>query len=40
MISHTSKFAIMRVGRVDGEPDAKLDAFADAAKAAKIDISA
>jgi 2-dehydropantoate 2-reductase len=39
VISHTSKFAIMRVGRVDGKPDAKLNAFADAAKSAKIDIT-
>ena len=38
VISHTSKFAMMRCGRVDGRPDAKLQAFADAAKAAKIDI--
>ena len=39
VISHTSKFAMMRCGRVDGRPDAKLQAFADAAKAAKIDIT-
>ena len=39
VISHTSKFAIMRVGRIDGRPDAKVDAFAAAAKAAKIDIT-
>jgi 2-dehydropantoate 2-reductase len=39
VISHTSKFAIMRVGRVDGRPDARLDAFADAANAAKLDVS-
>jgi 2-dehydropantoate 2-reductase len=39
VISQTSKFAIMRCGRVDGRPDPRLNAFADAAKAAKIDIS-
>ena len=39
VISHTSKFAMMRCGRVDGRPDAKLNAFADAAKAAKLDVS-
>jgi 2-dehydropantoate 2-reductase len=38
VVSHTSKFAIMRCGRIDGEPDAKLAAFVDAAKAAHIDI--
>ena len=35
---HTSKFAILRCGRMDGKPDAKLDAFVAAAKAAGIDI--
>jgi 2-dehydropantoate 2-reductase len=35
---HTSKFAVLRCGRMDGRPDAKLDAFVAAAKAAKIDI--
>ena len=35
---HTSKFATMRVGRMDGKPDARLAAFVDAAKAANIDI--
>jgi 2-dehydropantoate 2-reductase len=35
---HTSKFATMRVGRMDGKPDAKLSAFVEAAKAANIDI--
>jgi len=35
---HTSKFAIMRCGRIDGKPDAKLDEFVAAAKAANIDI--
>ena len=39
VIAHTSKFAIMRVGRVDGRPDGKLNAFADAGKAAKLDVS-
>ena len=38
MIRHTSQFATMRVGRIDGKPDAKLAAFVDAAKAANIDI--
>ena len=35
---HTSKFATMRVGRMDGTPDARLAAFVEAAKAANIDI--
>ena len=39
VISHTSKFAILRCGRVDGRPDEKLDAFAAAAKSANIDIT-
>ena len=38
VMRHTSKFATMRVGRMDGKPDAKLAAFVDAAKAAGIDI--
>jgi 2-dehydropantoate 2-reductase len=38
VVRHTSKFAIMRCGRIDGAPDAKLAAFVDAAKAANIDI--
>ena len=38
VMRHTSKFATMRVGRMDGKPDAKLAAFVDAAKAANIDI--
>jgi 2-dehydropantoate 2-reductase len=38
VVSHTSKFAMMRCGRIDGAPDAKLAAFVDAAKAANIDI--
>jgi 2-dehydropantoate 2-reductase len=35
---HTSKFATMRCGTIDGTPDAKLAAFVEAAKAAGIDI--
>ena len=35
---HTSKFATMRCGRMDGAPDAQLNAFVAAAKAANIDI--
>jgi 2-dehydropantoate 2-reductase len=38
MMMHTSKFATLRCGRMDGSTDAKLDAFVEAAKAAKIDI--
>jgi 2-dehydropantoate 2-reductase len=38
VVSHTSKFAMMRCGRIDGAPDAKLAAFVEAAKAANIDI--
>jgi 2-dehydropantoate 2-reductase len=38
VVSHTSKFAMLRCGRIDGKPDEKLNAFADAAKAAQIDI--
>jgi 2-dehydropantoate 2-reductase len=39
VIKHTSDFAQLRCGRVDGRPDAKLSAFTDAAKAAGIDIT-
>ncbi|GIK81456.1 MAG: 2-dehydropantoate 2-reductase [Pseudorhodoplanes sp.] len=39
VISHTSPFATMRIGRVDGRPDAALAAFTDAAKAAGLDIT-
>jgi len=39
VIQHTSSFARMVVGRPDKKPDAKLQAFVDAAKAAKIDIT-
>ena len=38
VMKHTSKFATMRTGRMDGKPDAKLNAFVEAAKAANIDI--
>jgi 2-dehydropantoate 2-reductase len=38
LMRHTSKFATMRVGRMDGKPDAKLAAFVAAAKAAGLDI--
>lgn len=38
VIAHTSDFAQMRCGRVDGKPDDKLAAFVTAAKAAKVDI--
>jgi 2-dehydropantoate 2-reductase len=38
VMRHTSKFATMRVGRMDGKPDAKLEAFVDAAKKAGSDI--
>jgi 2-dehydropantoate 2-reductase len=39
VITHTSPFAQLRCGRVDGKPDATLEAFTDAAKAAGIDIT-
>ncbi|MET0866517.1 MAG: 2-dehydropantoate 2-reductase [Pseudorhodoplanes sp.] len=39
VIAQTSPFARMRCGRMDGKPDAMLEAFADAAKAANIDIA-
>ena len=39
VVSHTSDFAQMRCGRVDGKPDDKLAAFADAAKTAGVDIA-
>jgi 2-dehydropantoate 2-reductase len=38
VVRHTSKFAIMRCGRIDGRPDTRLAAFVEAAKAAHIDI--
>ena len=39
MIRHTSPFARMRCGRIDGRDDAQLSAFADAANRAGIDIT-
>jgi 2-dehydropantoate 2-reductase len=39
MIRHTSQFARMRCGRIDGRDDAQLSAFADAAHGAGIDIT-
>lgn len=39
VISHTSQFAQIRCGRIDGRSDPALDAFAGAAKAAGIDIT-
>ena len=38
VMRHTSKFATMRCGRMEGTPDPKLAAFVEAAKAANIDI--
>jgi 2-dehydropantoate 2-reductase len=38
VIKHTSHFAKLRYGRTDKKPDAVLQAFTDAGKAAKIDI--
>lgn len=35
---HTSRFATLRCGTIDGKPDLRLDAFVAAAKAAGIDI--
>ena len=39
VISHTSQFAKMVCGRIDGQPDAQLAAFTAAAKEAGIDIA-
>ena len=39
VISHTSAFATIRCGRTDGRPDPLLQHFAEAAKAAGIDIT-
>jgi 2-dehydropantoate 2-reductase len=39
VVSHTSQFAQLRCGRVDGAPDAQLTALADAAQAAGVDIA-
>jgi 2-dehydropantoate 2-reductase len=38
VIKHTSQFAKMRYGRADKKPDAQLQAFTDAGKAAKLDV--
>lgn len=38
VIKHTSHFAKMRYGRADKKPDAMLQAFTDAGKAAKLDV--
>jgi len=38
VVSHTSDFAQIRCGRVDGRPDAMLTALVDAAKQANVDI--
>jgi 2-dehydropantoate 2-reductase len=38
VIKHTSNFARIRFGRADKRPDAVLQAFAEAAKAAKLDV--
>lgn len=38
VIKHTSQFAKMRFGRADKKADARLQAFVDAGKAAKLDI--
>ena len=39
VIKHTSAFAMMRFGRADKKPDATLNAFVEAGKAAKLDIA-
>ncbi|HEX9073434.1 MAG TPA: 2-dehydropantoate 2-reductase [Pseudolabrys sp.] len=39
VIKHTSQFATIRFGRPDKKPDATLNAFVDAGKAAKLDIA-
>lgn len=39
VIRHTSSFARMRFGRADKKPDTKLQGFADAATAAKLDVA-
>ena len=39
VVTHTSQFARMVCGRTDGKPDACLQAFSDAARAAGIDIT-
>jgi 2-dehydropantoate 2-reductase len=40
VVSHTSSFARMVCGRIDGKPDAKLDAFVEAAQRVGIEIKA
>ena len=40
VIRHTSKFAQLRAGRIDGKPDAPLTRFVEVAQAAGIDIAA
>ncbi|MGX5848239.1 2-dehydropantoate 2-reductase [Mesorhizobium sp. PL10] len=39
VVAHTSKFARLIFGRADGKPDAMLQAFADAALSAKLDVA-
>jgi 2-dehydropantoate 2-reductase len=39
VVTHTSQFARMVCGRTDGKPDERLKSFADAARAADIDIT-
>ena len=39
VIKHTSQFATIRFGRADKKPDATLNTFVDAGKAAKLDIA-
>jgi 2-dehydropantoate 2-reductase len=39
VIKHTSSFAMMRFGRADKRADATLQAFAEAGKAAKLDVA-
>ena len=38
VITHSGQFAGMHFGRIDGKPDAQLTAFAEAAKAASVEI--
>ena len=40
VVRHTSQFARLRFGRIDGQPDAMLSRFTEAGKAAGIDIAA
>jgi 2-dehydropantoate 2-reductase len=39
VVSHTSQFARIRCGRIDGKPDAQVATFVEAARAAGIDIA-